>query len=517
MKRFIWLTIFALLCGQAVTAAPTGQDLLLFYSNDVQGETEPCGCQSNQQGGLSKKGFQLDKIAAAAAKPHLTLDAGNLLFKQATVNPSQAEQEKMAARALVEAYALSGYQAVAVGTLDLSAGLDFLRTVSTEAKFSWLSANLVDPATRKPIFQPSITLQAGAVKTVIIGLTGPANLAAGTAATILPWDQVLPALLDQAASQAALIILLSNLPVEDNQRIAETYDAIQLIIQSRPTDSSGPFEPVAINNTVLVSTAPQGKQVGIMEVNWQPSKRWGDPKDEALAKKKAALDSLLWQLSKYQRAGNSETALRDQPDQLKAYQLLREREQTLRHELDGLSKEISSAGAANSEPSSYRNRVMAMEDSLPGKPEIVALFDRLDRALNQLGQEKAKTVPVADSPYLGSQACGPCHADQLAAWQKTKHAKAYTTLVDKKQQFNTNCLPCHVTGVPLDKADEALAVPEHRRGVGCETCHGPGRSHVKDPRSATMVSKPEPALCRSCHAPPHDTTFDYERNSKLVH
>ena len=333
----------------------------------------------------------------------------------------------------------------------------------------------------------------------------------------MPWEQVLPALLAETASQADLVILLSNLPLPDNQRLALTYPAIHLLIQSRETDNSAGLEAVTVNNTILASTAAQGKQIGVLEVNWQPAKRWGDPKNEALSKKKAALDSLLWQLGKYQREPEPEAALQGQPEQLQAYRLLLDREQTLRREIEGLTQEITAGNSAGAEPSTYRNRLLALEDTLPGQPEIVALFDRLDRAINQLGQGQAKPGNLAASPYIGSAACGPCHAGQLAAWQKTRHAGAYKTLVDKKQQFNTNCLPCHVTGVSLDKAGESLSVPENRRGVGCETCHGPGRRHGNKPKTNGLVSRPEAALCQGCHAAPHDTTFDYERNSKMVH
>lgn len=508
MKQLLLPLIFILAWWAPTVATTTGQDLLLFYSNDVQGETEPCGCQTNQLGGLSKKGFQYNKIASDTAKPRLTLDAGNLLFKDSISTPGQAEQEKMAARAIVQAYTLMGYQAVGLGSRDLTAGIDFLRTLSAEAKFSWLSANLVEASTHKPIFSPSTILPVGAIKVAVIGLTGLVALPAGVDAALLPWEQVLPALLDQVSPGADLVILLSTLSAADNQRLAEKFSSIALVIQARAGDSTVSSEPVLVNNTLLVSTPSQGKEIGVMEVNWQPSKRWGDPKSEALAKKKAALDSLLWQLSKYKHV---------QPEQQATYQLLLAREQELRRDIEGLSGGGATEGTATSEPSSYRNRLLAMEENLPGQPEIVAVTDKLDRDLNRLGQEKAKALPVVDSPYLGSESCGPCHAEQLTAWQKTKHAAAYTTLVDKKQQFNTTCLPCHVTGVGLDKADEALTVPEQRRGVGCETCHGPGHLHVKHPKDSPLVKKPEPALCRNCHAPPHDTTFDYERNSKLVH
>lgn len=47
MKRFIMLfTLLYLLapgiCG-AAASTPANQELLIFYSNDVIGETEPCG------------------------------------------------------------------------------------------------------------------------------------------------------------------------------------------------------------------------------------------------------------------------------------------------------------------------------------------------------------------------------------------------------------------------------------------------------------------------------------------
>lgn len=517
MKRLVLCIIFSLVYGQTTLATPSGQDITIFYSSDVQGETEPCGCQSNQLGGLSKKALQFHKIASDTATPHLTLDAGNLLFKEPVLNPSQGEQEKMTAKTIARAYTLSGYQAIAVGNLDLSAGVDFLRDLSSQEPFSWLSANLVSSATKKPIFQPSITLPVGSVTAAIIGLTGKSSLPPQTDTTILPWEQVLPALLDQFACTTDMIILLSNLTSSENQRIAETYSAIHLIIQSNTTAGGASPPPLEINNTLLVSTMPQGQQIGIMDINWQASKQWGDKREESLRKKKAALDSLLWQLSKYQHDKDPENTLRDQPERLKTYRLLLGREKMLRTEIEKLTEESSAGKIAEGEPSSYRDRRVTIEEGLPGEKGIVDLFDRLDRTINKLGAEKAKRLSATASPYLGPQACAPCHAEQVAAWQKTKHAVAYATLEGKNQQFNTKCLPCHVTGVSLEHADESLTVSANRRGVGCETCHGPGNQHATNPKDHPLASRPEASLCKACHTPPHDTTFDYEQNIQRVH
>jgi len=47
MKRLIMLFVVFILFAAGISAAgdalAAGQDLLLFYSNDVIGETEPCG------------------------------------------------------------------------------------------------------------------------------------------------------------------------------------------------------------------------------------------------------------------------------------------------------------------------------------------------------------------------------------------------------------------------------------------------------------------------------------------
>lgn len=500
------LLFISLVCCQAGLARAAGQEFVLFYSNDVQGETEPCGCQPNQLGGLSRKGFQYQKIAEEGTRPRLTLDAGNLLFKTPTLSAGQVDQEKMAARAIAKAYELMGYQAVGIGSYDLAAGPDFLAELAREGGFSWLSANLVDAATAKPLFLPGRMIRVGGIKAFVLGLTGNVALPPATGAKILPWTEVLPPLLAKASREADLLILLSTLSPDDNQRLAETYPAIHLIVHSRAGDSTLPSEPLLVNKTLVVSTTSQGQKIGVMEVNWQGSKRWGDSSKEALAKQRAALDSLLWQLSKVHC---------EQADQQTTCQRLKDREQTLRQEIERLAS--GGDGGEGNEPSSYRQRLISMEDALPRQAEIVALIDGLDRDLNRLGQERAKAITPVDSPYLGSESCGRCHAPLLAAWQQTKHATAYQTLVDKKQQFNTACLPCHVTGVGMDKADAALSLPDKRRGVGCESCHGPGRQHAEQPKDNPLPNLPTASVCHQCHTPPHDTTFDYEARRQRVH
>lgn len=467
-------------------------------------------------GGLSKKGFQFNEIARQSGAPRLTLDAGALLFKRSTLTVNQEEQEKRTAAALVAAYNQIGYDAVCVASQDLIAGLPTLRDLTKQAKFAWLSANLVNQADNKPLFTAKITLKRGNIKVGVIGLTGPAVLPVAEGAVILPWNQVLPGLVKTMAKGHDLLILLSNLAPADNQRIAEAYPDLALIVQSGASDNRISPEPIA--HTVIANTAPQGKYIGVMEISWQPSKQWAEPKVAALEKKKVDLEQVRRELSRYQQDKDPETALQAQPQQLQAYHAFLGQEQNLRTEIDQLSQTIGPKTALRGEASTYRNRFVAMEKDLPDQPEIVALVAELGEDLKALGQHQAQAAspPPANSPYLGYLGCAPCHPSQMTAWQQSRHAKAYATLEREKQQLNPACLPCHVTGVASAQGNEALSLPADRRGVGCEVCHGPGRAHQGNPKANPMIGKPTVDRCRGCHQAPHDPDFLYEEALKKV-
>ena len=94
--------------------------------------------------------------------------------------------------------------------------------------------------------------------------------------------------------------------------------------------------------------------------------------------------------------------------------------------------------------------------------------------------------------YIGVKKCAPlCHnkaaiGEQYNIWQKSLHAKAFTTLaspraklhaesakVKDNPQENTVCLKCHTAGGGQDESSFAVTYSKEE-GVTCEACHGPG-------------------------------------------
>lgn len=100
--------------------------------------------------------------------------------------------------------------------------------------------------------------------------------------------------------------------------------------------------------------------------------------------------------------------------------------------------------------------------------------------------------------YLGYESCIPCHADEYEQWKATPHAHAYQTLVKNRQQYNSNCVVCHVTGFGRVDGFHVKLPGDPLAGVQCESCHGPGGRHVEDPRKDN-IRLSDRAICETCH------------------
>jgi hypothetical protein len=126
--------------------------------------------------------------------------------------------------------------------------------------------------------------------------------------------------------------------------------------------------------------------------------------------------------------------------------------------------------------------------------------------------------PVAkgQAGYIGVDACTDCHDDARKVWDKTPHAGAYPTLQKDFKEYNLDCVSCHVTGYEKPGGSTVTHVGK-LANVQCETCHGPGSLHARDPKVKDLiVAKPKTDLCTGCHHPPHVEGFDAKEKVKLI-
>lgn len=111
-------------------------------------------------------------------------------------------------------------------------------------------------------------------------------------------------------------------------------------------------------------------------------------------------------------------------------------------------------------------------------------------------------------PFSGSDACGKCHSKALAAWHKSKHSHALTTLENDGHGRDPDCVACHSTGLEFEGGFTSRQATPDLAAVGCESCHGAGAKHSASPKLFPMPKVGEKS-CGGCHRPEQSPNFNF--------
>lgn len=226
-------------------------------------------------GGLSKKAFLIKGLMAESGRPTLVLNGGNLLFKADRLEPAGLEAGKIAAEAIMQATIRMGGSLAGVGSTDLAAGLAFLRQSHQPPGFIWLSLNLLDPATGKPLFASMVRREVGGLKIAILAITDHEALQnQNEGFQAAPWRQTLPAALAGLRPEVDFILLLSNYGLAENQDIARTCPDLDLILQAG--HAVGNMSPLLVNRTLIAQAETRGKYLGVLDIDWNGPGRWSE-------------------------------------------------------------------------------------------------------------------------------------------------------------------------------------------------------------------------------------------------
>ena len=109
--------------------------------------------------------------------------------------------------------------------------------------------------------------------------------------------------------------------------------------------------------------------------------------------------------------------------------------------------------------------------------------------------------------YVSATACQRCHEQEYLQWSATRHAFAFETLLKKERYFDASCVSCHTTGLGYPTGFQIGDQDSTLTGVQCETCHGPGKQHVGNPKKTNIRSGADTTLCLECHDTKHSPGF----------
>jgi 2',3'-cyclic-nucleotide 2'-phosphodiesterase (5'-nucleotidase family) len=150
---------------------------------------------------------------------------------------------------------LLGYDAMAIGPVDLKLGAAALRQRLSEAEFPMLSANVLWSGDRGHVGDPYTILQAGSYRIGVIGLT---RLPDGELSDygFLDPEGVLAKLVPEVGEQVDIVVLFTNLRYRSALELAEAVPGIDPVVAALPRQL--PDRAVRAPHTgMLVVTAEQ--------------------------------------------------------------------------------------------------------------------------------------------------------------------------------------------------------------------------------------------------------------------
>jgi len=234
--------------------------------------------------------------------PVLLLDAGNI-FAGGPLPEGTLEPMGRKAELLLKAMDRMGYEAAALGEMDLYLGLEKLRALDELTDVRFLSANLTDTG-GNTLFKPYLMLKTGTLKVLVLGLTRPpvrSSLLAERMGGNIIQDPLETAgrMVPRLREDCDLLVVLSNLGYRDDLQLAREVDGIDIIIGGR--DRRFMKNPKIVNSTLVTSGYFQGRAIGKLVVTYNgPVQGWVSEKE------------LRFMDSKMKAAGERASSERDQ-------------------------------------------------------------------------------------------------------------------------------------------------------------------------------------------------------------
>ncbi|MBE0540913.1 MAG: hypothetical protein IH623_05970 [Verrucomicrobia bacterium] len=229
MGRGLWtaaLLLAALLfggCGKAAKRADF--ELPIYFTCDVRGRLEPCGCFTGQFGGLTRLKTVLDDIAEENA---LRVDVGDAIAGHEDFNRIQYDY-------MLRAFASMKFDVLNIGHREARLSAAELREIKLTMPVPIVSANLLDKSTGKPLFDACRLIERGGYRIAVIGVLDPRGLERdlGEGLEVENMESALTRAIAEARPGADVVVLLAFADEETLARLADQFYEAQVILGGR--------------------------------------------------------------------------------------------------------------------------------------------------------------------------------------------------------------------------------------------------------------------------------------------
>jgi hypothetical protein len=487
--------------------APGERRLILFYTADVHGAVEPCGCTSDPLGDISRLAALVKEARRDGTAVGL-VDAGSLLYPEGAISAKERPSADLRAELLATEYERLGLLGAALGDTDVVGGIGKVRPRRLA-----VNAGRADGALAAARVQ---TL--GGVALGILGVADPGVVAAigGKAEDMHAAARREVERLRRAGAE--VVVLLAPVDKTTARRLARDAGADVVVLGRRV--GAGMARPEPVGRTLLVAPQEEMQRVGRLEIVLRSPPAAGaarapelvdagGPEASRLRSEEIdrSLERLRLGLAKWT---GPDGAARDGADA--AFVAARRREQA---ELEAERSRLQAPWQPPPQGNYLVSTLGPLRRSLPRDGALVAAMKRMDARIAALNLQHASPPPAAEpgrASFVGMDKCTGCHKAATALWKRTVHSHAWATLVGGGKQADYKCVSCHVTGYG-EVGGSSLGFTRRLESVQCETCHGPGSLHVvgegNEEPLAIRRDTPE-TVCLGCHNEQHSDTFQFE-------
>jgi len=211
---------------------------------------------------LARRANVIKSERASSQGTVLVLDAGNTLTGRWLTQQSKGA-------VMVEAMSVMGYDAMVMGQVDMSLGLEELKKREAEAKFPFLSANIVSTANQEALFKPYTILERDGKRFGIVGISDlQATQAPGVAdkATVLDPVQTAKDVVSELRPQVDLLIVLSRLGLDEDKALAGAVAGIDIIVGGNSRKLMP--QPERVGDTLIIQQGYLGEWLGLLSVSY---------------------------------------------------------------------------------------------------------------------------------------------------------------------------------------------------------------------------------------------------------
>ncbi|HEY3395709.1 MAG TPA: multiheme c-type cytochrome [Lacipirellulaceae bacterium] len=249
MPALRWLVILLPFCV-GCSRSNTSQSFTIVVSGDTAGWITPCGCASNQSGGLARRATLI--AACGDAEQVLYLDAGGSAA-------GTSEYHELKLESILRGLRAMNLAAHNIGAAEAALAPDQLASLAEKTGVTWLSANL-KPVNGQPPLDHMLVERNG-VQIAVTGVIDPALVTSDAWIAREPVSAILDAL---GESQADLTIVLAYCDEAGLRSLAESLPEVDFIVGG-PTGQA--MKPATIGPVTILSATNKGKYLARIKLS----------------------------------------------------------------------------------------------------------------------------------------------------------------------------------------------------------------------------------------------------------